>query len=429
MRSRHLGVGGQRGLVAAHGVPSNERRGTAPDLGSPERPSRAWSEPKATRMRTESTGGTGEAPGRQTGTLLGPWRSTPEPPSWSAWARSPRRPDAGLDPAGRPEPLALMTAALRAAAEDCDGAAPGGAAPAGNALHRSGRQHPGGGAAGLAGRPTRPSWWRADSASPRATSRAELMVTSIGGNNPRPCMHDACRAISRGEHDVVLVTGAEAMYARALARRDPARPWLDWSSQPEGTPPATLFGVEKPGATELEMPARRHPARSTPTRCSRTRCAPPTAGHCRSTGPASARCGPASARSRPPTRTRGSAPALDARRDRHARARQPHGVLPLPQALHGQHAGRPGRGVHRVLGGGGAGRRRARGALGVPARRRRCQRPLVHFASAPSCTAPPPSALAGGAALEQAGVGIDDIAFVDLYSCFPVVVQMAAPGR
>ena len=33
---------------------------------------------------------------------------------------------------------------------------------------------------------------------------------------------------------------------------------------------------------------------------------------------------------------------------------------------------------------------------------------------------------AGAAALEQAGLGIDDIAFVDLYSCFPAVVQMAA---
>ena len=43
-------------------------------------------------------------------------------------------PGAGLDPTERPEPLALMTAALLAAAEDCDGAAPGGAAPAGRAL-------------------------------------------------------------------------------------------------------------------------------------------------------------------------------------------------------------------------------------------------------------------------------------------------------
>jgi acetyl-CoA C-acetyltransferase len=34
--------------------------------------------------------------------------------------------------------------------------------------------------------------------------------------------------------------------------------------------------------------------------------------------------------------------------------------------------------------------------------------------------------LAGAAALEGAGLDIDDIALVDLYSCFPVVVQMAA---
>ncbi len=34
--------------------------------------------------------------------------------------------------------------------------------------------------------------------------------------------------------------------------------------------------------------------------------------------------------------------------------------------------------------------------------------------------------LAGAAALDLAGIGIDDVAAVDLYSCFPVVVQMAA---
>ena len=34
--------------------------------------------------------------------------------------------------------------------------------------------------------------------------------------------------------------------------------------------------------------------------------------------------------------------------------------------------------------------------------------------------------LAGAAALELAGLGIDDVALVDLYSCFPAVVQMAA---
>ena len=34
--------------------------------------------------------------------------------------------------------------------------------------------------------------------------------------------------------------------------------------------------------------------------------------------------------------------------------------------------------------------------------------------------------LAGAAALQLAGLDIDDVGLVDLYSCFPAVVQMAA---
>ena len=67
-------------------------------------------------------------------------------------------------------------------------------------------------------------------------------------------MHDACLAISRGDLDVVLVTGAEAMYARALARRDPVRAPLEWASQParrRRRPSPSAW--TRPGATELEM--------------------------------------------------------------------------------------------------------------------------------------------------------------------------------
>ena len=52
---------------------------------------------------------------------------------------------------------------------------------------------------------------------------SELMLSAVGGNTPQALMHDACRGHQPGAHDVVLVTGAEAMYARALSRRDPAR--------------------------------------------------------------------------------------------------------------------------------------------------------------------------------------------------------------
>ena len=52
----------------------------------------------------------------------------------------------------------------------------------------------------------------------------------------------------------MLVTGAEAMYTRALSRRDPATAaaGLGRASRRD-TPAPTMFGVDKPGATDLEM--------------------------------------------------------------------------------------------------------------------------------------------------------------------------------
>ena len=250
------------------------------------------------------------------------------------------------------------------------------------------------------------------------------MVSSIGGNNPQALMHDACLAISRGERDVVLVTGAEAMYARALARRDPARPWLEWASQPEGTPPATLFGVEKPGATELEMqrgvvlPVHAYPLFENALR----------AANGWTLQEHRARIGALWSRFSEVAAGNPHAWIRTARTPEEIvtpGARQPHGLVPLSQALHGQHAGRPGRGyiVCSVA---------AARAAGVP--EERWVFPLAgadgndhwFISERPELHRSPAIRLAGGAALEQAGLGIDDIAFVDLYSCFPVVVQMAA---
>ncbi|MBV8463582.1 MAG: hypothetical protein JO368_09830, partial [Acidimicrobiales bacterium] len=146
-------------------------------------------------------------------------------------------PDAGLEPGERPEPLELMVRALRAAAEDCDGAPGGGTAPSGHALLRRADSI----------RVVVPLGWRVPNPALLVASRlgfaegaepAELMLSAIGGNAPQALMHDACRAISRGDRDVVLVTGAEAMYARALARRHPEGAHLSWTDQAaETTPP------------------------------------------------------------------------------------------------------------------------------------------------------------------------------------------------
>jgi acetyl-CoA C-acetyltransferase len=163
------------------------------------------------------------------------------------------RPDAHTDPADRPEPLELMARALRAAGEDAGGVKPGAATEAGNALISRADSI----------RVVVPFGWRSVNppllvaqklgfevdAAPR-----ELMLTAVGGNTPQALMHDACRAITRGARDIVLVTGAEALYTRAASRRDPAKPPLNWASQPgDGTPEPTMFGVDRAPATDLEM--------------------------------------------------------------------------------------------------------------------------------------------------------------------------------
>ena len=332
-------------------------------------------------------------------------------------------PDAGLDPAARPEPLELMVAALRAAAEDCDGAPAGGAAPAGRTL--IGRADSIRVVASLG--------WQVPNPARLVAARlgfaegdepAELMLSAIGGNNPQALMHDACLAISRGERDVVLVTGAEAMYARALARRDPARPWLQWTTQPEGTPPATLFGVEKPGATELEMqrgvilPVHAYPLFENALR----------AANGWTLQEHRARIGALWSRF-----------SAVAAANPHAwirTARTPEDIVtpgpgnrmvsfPYPKLCTANM--QVDQGAAFIVCSVAAAR-----AAGVPAER--WVFPLAgadgndhwYISERPELHRSPAIRLAGAAALEQAGLGMDDIAFVDLYSCFPVVVQMAA---
>ena len=116
--------------------------------------------------------------------------------------------------------------------------------------------------------------------------------------------------------------------------------------------------------------------------------------------------------------------AHDARRARHADARQPHGRLPVHEADGLDHGRRHGRRGRRGQPRGGRPARRPRRAAGVPAglplraptRLRRRARRAVALAG---------HARRVPARAREAGVGIDDVAHLDLYSCFASSVHFA----
>ena len=333
-------------------------------------------------------------------------------------------PDAGLEPAERPEPLELMVMALRAAAEDCDGAAPGGAAPAGNAL--IGRAD--------SIRVVVPLGWRSVNPALLVASRlgfaegdepAELMLSAIGGNAPQALMHDACLAISRGDRDVVLVTGAEAMYARALARRQPAGAPLSWASQPaETTPPPVPFGLDKPGATDLEMqrgvllPVHAYPLFENAWRAANGWT---LEEHAARIGALWSRFSEVAA-ANPHAWIRSPRPAADivTPGPDNRMVSFPYPKLCTANMQVDQGAGYIVCSVEAAR------------AAGVP--EERWVFPLAgadandhwFISHRTELHRSPAIRLAGAAALELAGLGIDDVASIDLYSCFPVVVQMAA---
>ena len=331
--------------------------------------------------------------------------------------------DAQPDPTARPEPLDLMVGALRAAAEDCDGVSPGSAAAAGDTL--IGRAD--------SVRVVAPLGWRTTNPAALVAQRlgfaegkepAQLMLSAIGGNTPQAMMHDACGAISRGDLDVVLVTGAEAMYTRALTRRSTPPVHLDWTSQPDGTAAPLLFGVDKPGATDLEMnrgvllPVHAYPLFENALRAANGWT---IEEHAARIGALWSRFSEVAARNpsawirTPRTPSEVVTPSPDNRMV----------SFPYPKLCTANMQVDQGAGY--IVCSADAAR-----AAGVPEDRWVfplsgadandhwfiSQRAELHRS--------PAIRLAGAAALELAGLGIDDIGAVDLYSCFPVVVQVAA---
>ena len=94
---------------------------------------------------------------------------------------------------------------------------------------------------------TRARCSRAGSAStPRRTA-----VTTVGGNSPQLLVNEFADRIQRGECDVVLIGGAESMYTRWRARREP-RVELHWETG-DDEPCSWVIGDDRPGTSDEEM--------------------------------------------------------------------------------------------------------------------------------------------------------------------------------
>ncbi len=82
-------------------------------------------------------------------------------------------------------------------------------------------------------------------------SPRQTVVTTTGGNSPQMLLNDTALAIQRGDVDVALMAGAEAMYTRFRARKVKAH--LEWEVQPPDAEPTELLGDDRPGVSDAEM--------------------------------------------------------------------------------------------------------------------------------------------------------------------------------
>jgi acetyl-CoA C-acetyltransferase len=322
-----------------------------------------------------------------------------------------QRPDPDLALLDRPEPAELMARAVQEAAADCGEAGR-------RLLERAGS---------LRAMATL-SWPYVDAAAlvaerlgiaPRQTA-----VSVIGGNTPQTVAAATARAIAEGELDVAVVTGAECIYTRVAARRDPERPVLGWTTQPPGTPPPTVLGVERDPVTEterargLDRPLRVFPLFENALRAATGES---IEAHQQRTAELWARFS-AVAADNPCAWSHRSYTAEEI-----ATVTPDNRMIAFPYPKRMNANDRVDMGAAFVM----CSLEAAR-AAGVP------DDHLVFPVSAADAhdhwflthrddlAASPAIRLAGRGALGAAGLGIDDVAHVDLYSCFPCAVQIAA---
>jgi acetyl-CoA C-acetyltransferase len=97
------------------------------------------------------------------------------------------------------------------------------------------------------------SWGYPD---PAALAAAELgiqprstVMSSVGGNSPQLLVNEMAAAIARSERDIVLIGGGEVLQTRRRARRI----GIDLEFEPPNSPPCpTIIGSDKAGTNDIE---------------------------------------------------------------------------------------------------------------------------------------------------------------------------------
>ncbi|HEX4540974.1 MAG TPA: acetyl-CoA acetyltransferase [Acidimicrobiales bacterium] len=152
-----------------------------------------------------------------------------------------RRPDEASDLASFPDPATMMADALRSAGEDSG---------TGDRLLR---------AADSVRVVDTLSWHYPNPAAAIASALGadpgETVRSVPGGNGPQLLVNDAAEAIAAGRMDVALVAGAEAIQTRLLARQagpEGSRLRLSWAQQAPDTPGPRQVGHDRPGVSDAE---------------------------------------------------------------------------------------------------------------------------------------------------------------------------------
>lgn len=308
------------------------------------------------------------------------------------------------------EPTAMLAEAARTAAADAGVADPGGL---------------------LAGVDTVGvidilSWRYADPAALVAegigATPARRWATVAGGNYPQTLLNRAALDITSGAADLVLIGGAEAWRTRSAARS--AGEELAWTRQPEGAAPTERFGDATPLASPEEialglfLPVTHYPIFESAVRAAAGRT---QAEHQRVVSEMWARFSEVAA-------ANPHAWIREPRTAEEIRTATPDNRMighPYPKLMNSNNS------VEQAAALLLCSVERAE-ALGVP--RDRWVFPWTgtdahdtwFVGNRVSLHRSPAIGIAGAKALELAGLGVDDIAHVDVYSCFPSAVQVAA---